>query len=59
MKCNRFYDYICLYIFSDDLLANPGSFIYGQSPSSGNVPIYAMVTMCNLTVQNNDPEGRL
>lgn len=36
--------------FSDDLLADTSSFIYGQSPSTGSVPIYAMVNMCNSSI---------
>lgn len=36
-------------MFPDDLLADSSSFIYGQSPSTGSVPIYAMVKLCNST----------
>lgn len=43
--------------YPDDLLADPSSFIYGQSPNRGNVPIYAMVTMCNSTVLNTEEDG--
>lgn len=32
---------------SDDLLVDSSSFIYGQSPSTGSVPIYAKVNLCN------------
>lgn len=45
--------------FSDDLLADQSSFIYGQSPSVGNVPIYAMVTLCNSQPIENEPEGKI
>lgn len=37
-------------MFSDDLLTDSSSFIYGQSPSTGSVPIYAMVKLCNSTI---------
>ncbi|XP_031622573.1 uncharacterized protein LOC116340290 [Contarinia nasturtii] len=40
----------------DDLLTDQTSFIYGQSPSTGNVPIYAMVTLCNSQPLENEPD---
>lgn len=43
-----------VFLLSDDLLHDSSSFIYGQSPITGNVPIYAMVTMCGSTQFNND-----
>lgn len=43
--------------FSDDLLADPTSFIYGQSPGTGNIPIYAKVTICNSIEFDSDLEG--
>lgn len=47
-----------IFISSDDLLADPSSFIYGQSPGTGNVPIYAMVTICNSLPLDNELEGQ-
>lgn len=41
----------------DDLLADPTSFIYGQRPNAENVPIYAMVTMCNSTLVDIEDDG--
>lgn len=51
---------VCVYfvlVFVDDLLDDSSSFIYGQSPMAGNVPIYAMVTMCGSTNFRNQPEN--
>lgn len=48
--------FICCYRL-DDLLDDTSSFIYGQSPSTGNVPIYAMVNMCNANIFKNEPEN--
>lgn len=54
------FDLILFRIFlfhSDDLLADPTSFIYGQSPSAGNIPIYAKVTVCNPIEFDNEIDG--
>lgn len=48
---------IFLFNFPDDLLTDSNSFIYGQSPSTGNVPIYAMVTICDSLPVENEQDG--
>lgn len=50
--------YFFFLIISDDLLADQTSFIYGQSPSTGNIPIYAKVTICNSAEFDNELEGK-
>lgn len=35
--------------FIDDLLKESSSFVYGQNPSKGPVPVYAMISMCDPT----------
>lgn len=48
-----------LFDIADDLLDDPTSFIHGQSPSTGNVPIYAMVSMCNATIIGHNADGNV
>lgn len=54
-KCLLFFLFFFFYL--DDLLADPTSFIYGQRPNAENVPIYAMVTMCNSTLVDIEDDG--
>lgn len=46
-------DRILIDVFSDNLLEKPSSFLYGQSPMAGQVPIYAMITMCDSAAAKN------
>lgn len=36
-----------IFVTTDDLLKDNSSFIYGQNPNVAQIPIYAMISLCD------------
>lgn len=38
------------FVATDDLLQDNSSFLYGQNPKTAQIPIYAMISLCDSTI---------